>query len=72
MINALLVVWRESFEAILIVGILFSYLSRKQEYQRTKKFLWGGVALGLGLSVAIGYAIQNIQTELEGPRARLF
>lgn len=71
MTNALMVVWRESFEAVLIVGILFAFLTSKTEDTSEKKlrsnalkFMWAGVGMGIVLSGLMAYAINTVQTEL--------
>lgn len=75
MINALFVVWRESFEAVLIVGILYAYLN-KQTDQATKssglKAMWLGVLGGIVLSVALAMGINFAETELQGMALEYF
>lgn len=48
------ILWRESIEALLVVGILSSWLAERQAGPRARAFLWGGVAAGLAL--ALGFA----------------
>jgi high-affinity iron transporter len=72
MINALFVVWRESFEAVLIVGILFSYLKRHENSRRSLQFMWGGVLGGAILSGVLAYAMQRVESELEGNALEYF
>lgn len=72
MINALFIVWRESFEAVLIVGILFSYLKRHENHRRSLGFMWAGVLAGAALSAALAYAMQRAETELEGNALEYF
>lgn len=69
MINALFVVWRESFEAALIVGILYSYLKKQPEgaeKQQALNFMWLGVLGGVLLSVLLAFGINYAETELQG------
>jgi high-affinity iron transporter len=69
MINALFVVWRESFEAALIVGILYSYLKKQPEGAEKKQalnFMWLGVLAGVLLSVLLALGINYAETELQG------
>ena len=47
--NALFIVWRESAEAMLVVGILYAWLKRRPDARIGMRFLWGGVAAGAGL-----------------------
>lgn len=45
------VVWRESVEALLVIGILDAWLvSRSVETSRARGFLWGGAAAGLAVA----------------------
>ena len=44
------IMWRESVEALLVVGILYAWLSRTPDAAGGKRWLWGGVALGLLLA----------------------
>lgn len=48
--QALLIVWRESIEALLVVGILYSWLRRQPGRQRALLHLWLGVGAGLLLA----------------------
>ena len=70
MTNVLMVVWRESFEAVLIVGILFNFLIKSSDQIDLKRkalaFMWSGVLLGLFFSGIMAYAINSVQTELQG------
>jgi high-affinity iron transporter len=64
--NVAFVIWRESFEAFLIVGILFSAVRNWDQLKHPKRFLGGGVLLGVCMSLALAYFFQHAQTELEG------
>ncbi len=45
------VVWRESVEALLVIGILDAWLrAETRDTGRARMFLWGGVAAGLALA----------------------
>jgi high-affinity iron transporter len=61
--NALFVVWRETIEAMLVVGILYGWLKRHDVSGRGMRFLWGGVAAGLGLAGLLAVTILGL-TEL--------
>lgn len=56
MLNAAFVVWRESVEALLVVGILYSWL-RQQQAVGALRWLWGGVVAGLGLAGLLAWAM---------------
>ena len=51
------IVWRESIEALLVVGILFTWLRASPEGRRGLPWLWSGVAAGLLLAGALGLAL---------------
>ncbi len=63
--NVLFVVWRESFEALLVIGIIYSWIKRHPDTQNGMKFLWGGVALGVVISVILALAIYGVFSSLE-------
>ena len=51
--QVLFIVWRESVEALLVVGILYAWLSRTPDAAGGKRWLWGGVALLLGAAALV-------------------
>ncbi|MFC3532300.1 FTR1 family protein [Vogesella facilis] len=57
--NALFIVWRETVEAMLVVGILHSWL-KQHGHGTGMRFLWGGVAVGVGLAILLAFAIVGI------------
>ena len=42
--NAFFIVWRETIEAMLVIGILHGWLSARPEARAGIPWLWGGVA----------------------------
>lgn len=69
MLNALFVVWRESFEAVLIVGILYAYLNKQTDASIKNsglKAMWLGIFGGILLSVALAMGINFAESELQG------
>ena len=58
--NALFIVWRESTEAILVVGILYAWLTHHPEAARGMRYLWGGVAAGIGLALALAAVMLGV------------
>jgi len=62
--NALFIVWRESTEAILVVGILHAWLARHPEARRGMRFLWGGVAAGVALALGLAATMLGVATLL--------
>jgi len=55
--QSLFIVWRESVEALLVIGILHAWISQQAERSRAMACLWGGVLLGLLLSAALALTI---------------
>ncbi|ARP82726.1 FTR1 family iron permease [Bordetella genomosp. 8] len=58
------IVWRESVEALLVVGILYTWLRATPEGRRGLPYLWGGVAAGLGLAVALALVLLGVSSWL--------
>lgn len=63
--NAMFIVWRESVEAILVVGILYAWL-QNNDYRAGLRWLWAGVAGGAGLAASLGAAMLAVQSQLAG------
>jgi high-affinity iron transporter len=70
--NALIVVWRESLEAMLVIGILLSWIARQPAPAPLKRGLWSGVVAGVALAVALGYAAYTAQSEFAGEALEKF
>ncbi|MGB6241915.1 MAG: FTR1 family protein [Castellaniella sp.] len=58
------IVWRESVEALLVVGILYSWLRSSPEGRRGLPWLWGGVGAGLLLAVALALVLLGMASWL--------
>lgn len=56
----LFVMWRETVEAMLVVGILYAWLSHHAAAQRGLNYLWGGVLAGLGGAFLLGLGIDAL------------
>lgn len=54
----LFVIWRETVEAMLVVGILYAWLSHHPAGARGLKYLWGGVLAGLAGAFLLGLGIE--------------
>ena len=63
MINALVIVFREGFEAFLIVAIIFAYL-RKTGRDWLRPAVWWGIAVSVVASVALGWVLQSVNQPL--------
>ncbi|MBO8171436.1 MAG: FTR1 family protein [Bacillaceae bacterium] len=63
-IQALLITFREALEALLIVGIITSYLKRIG-HQRLTKYVWGGAGLAVLSSFFVALLFQVVLTGFE-------
>ena len=71
--QVLFVVWRESVEALLVVGILYAWLKNGDaEARRGLPYLWAGVGVGLLAAVALGAALVGFSEFLSGDAADYF
>jgi len=70
--NALFIVWRESAEALLVVGILYSWLRRRPDAATGMRYLWGGVAIGAVLALALAAVMLGIASALSGDGLEYF
>lgn len=65
--QVMFIVWRESVEALLVVGILHAWLKNGDAgARRGLPYLWGGVALGILAAVALGAALVGFTEVLSG------
>jgi high-affinity iron transporter len=65
--QVMFVVWRESVEALLVVGILYAWLKNGDENaRRGLPFLWAGVGLGVLAAIALGAALVGFTEVLSG------
>ncbi|RQR50099.1 FTR1 family iron permease [Burkholderia sp. Bp9126] len=63
----LFIVWRESVEALLVVGILYAWLKNgDDDARRGIPYLWTGVAAGLLMAVGLGAALVGFTEVLSG------
>jgi high-affinity iron transporter len=63
MLQALIIVFREGFEAFLTVAIIFAYL-KKTGRDFLRPAVWWGIAASVLASVALGYVLQSINQPL--------
>ncbi|HUE31187.1 MAG TPA: FTR1 family protein, partial [Verrucomicrobiae bacterium] len=68
MIETLLIMWRESLEAALIVGILLTYLARSGQ-RAGMRYVWAGALGAVVAAVAMGLASNGAAARL-GPDAQ--
>jgi high-affinity iron transporter len=62
--NALFIVWRESAEAMLVVGILYAWLRQRPDAATGMRYLWGGVAAGAALALLLALVMLGIASSL--------
>jgi high-affinity iron transporter len=70
--NALIVVWRESLEAMLVIGVLLSWIARQPVPGPLKRGLWSGVAGGIALAGLLGYVAYTVHSEFAGAALERF
>ena len=64
-----IIVFRETLEASLIVGIIYTILIKNELYESIKK-LWIGVAAALVFSVLVGYVVYVLKESFSNESAR--
>lgn len=70
--NALFIIWRESAEAMLVIGILYAWLRRQPDARTGMRYLWGGVATGIGLALLLALAMMGVIRALGGDALEYF
>lgn len=70
--QALVIVWRESVEALLVIGILYAWLRRQSGQQRALLHLWGGVGAGLLLAGLLAALMALAGNWMSGPGGEWF
>ena len=57
--NVAFIIWRESVEALLVIGILNAWLAQQPETlaRKGRVYLWSGVVAGLGVAALLGAAL---------------
>lgn len=72
MINAFIVVWRESLEALLVIAVLLAWIARQPEPAPLRRGVWAGLGGGLALAAALGVATFAVQSQLQGEALEVF
>ena len=74
MLNAFIIVWRESLEALLIISVLLSWIARQPAIESAglRRGLWLGVLGGIVLAMGLGYATFAVQSEFAGESLEIF
>ncbi|UMR32130.1 FTR1 family protein [Massilia sp. MB5] len=72
MLSSLFIVWRESVEAMLVIGILYAWLKNNPQGEVGLRALWGGVVAGIALAGLLGWTMLAVQGELAGEALEWF
>lgn len=72
MINAFVVVWRESLEALLVITVLLAWIARQPEPAALRRSVFAGLGGGLALAAALGAATFAVQSQLQGEALEVF
>jgi len=70
--QSMFIVWRESVEALLVIGILQAWVSQQSQGVRLAKYLWAGVLLGLLLSGLLAVLILFAGEAMSGSASEWF
>lgn len=70
--QVIFVVWRECFEALLVVGIIYSWINRNPDRSNGMRYLFGGIGLGVLISVILALIINGVFKELSDDHQALF
>ncbi len=69
----LFIIWRECVEALLVVGVVYSWLSQlKTERHSGFFFMWMGVATGLLCAILLSFLLMTVNHVLSPNSANLF
>lgn len=71
MLASILITFRETLEAALVVGIVLTFLT-KTNLNIFKKFVWRGVGIGVGLAVIIAFLLEAFFGGFEGKSEQIF
>jgi high-affinity iron transporter len=58
--SALFIVWRESAEAILVIGIVYAWLQRQPDAASGRRYLWAGITAGVALALVLAATMLGI------------
>ncbi|MCO6516760.1 MAG: FTR1 family protein, partial [Snodgrassella sp.] len=70
--QVIFVVWRECFEALLVVGIIYSWIKHNPESRNGMPYLYGGIGLGVLISIILALIINGIFKELSDDHQTIF
>lgn len=72
MLNAFIIVWRESLEAMLVIAVVLAWIARQPAPARLRRGVWIGAAGGLALAAALGAATFAARSQLQGEALEAF
>lgn len=72
MLNAFVIVWRESLEAMLVIGVLLSWIARQPQPAGMRRGLWLGTGAGVALAELLGFATYAAQSQFAGQSLEIF
>jgi high-affinity iron transporter len=77
MSSTVFIVWRESIEAMLVIGILYTWLKNQAQKNPAEsgsglRFLWGGVLAGIALAAGLALIMLKVQSELASEALEYF
>jgi high-affinity iron transporter len=71
MFSSLLITFRETLEAALVVGIVITFLTKTNQHF-FKKFVWRGVAVGVAIAIAVAFILEAFFGGLSGKTEEIF
>lgn len=58
------IIWRESVEALLVIGILAAWIAANPAARAGRRWLWGGVAAGLAAAIVLAFGLTRFADAL--------
>jgi high-affinity iron transporter len=71
MFSSILITFRETLEAALVIGIVLTFLTRTNQ-NIFKKFVWRGVGVGVGISIVLAFLLEAFFGGFEGRTEEIF
>lgn len=71
MFASLLITFRETLEAALVVGIVLTFLTKTNQ-DVFKKYVWRGVAAGIAIAIALAFVLEAFFGGFEGKTEEIF
>lgn len=71
-INAFVISWRESLEALLVIGILFAWTNTQAASSALRRVIWAGVGAGIVLALGVAGLAFGAQQILSGDALDIF